>query len=533
METEARPRSRARRFTDLALIALFAVALIAPTVDHFVRDDEARGPGRELRSAASEPEPPRTVADLVAFPRRYEAYWNDSFGLRDKLLEAHSVFKVFGLGVSPDRQHVLGKDRWVFYDGAKTVDSWRGAIPLTTQQLETWRQRIERRGSALAEFGAHYVFALAPDKPGIYPEFMPERFNKLGPSRMDQLYEYLRANSAADTFDFRPALLAEKANDEPGDYVYFRLGTHWEMRGAIAAYNAFVAHLRPRFPTLREFPFSAHQRHPNDSVGDSEAVKMYLGPWLTQSQNYFGLAAPVQHRVLSETPQPSWTRVTELDDPALPRLFILHDSFAPFLDRHFAETSSHAAMVWSYEFDLDQIASHAPDLVIELVVERVLWIHDPARPTAGERRTLSERFASATRVLHVLDPAAPAIKPLRRAQVRASSDEQGPFVELAARRKLSAFELRGFEPQRAARMIARVEVDAEQEGLLTLLWRCQGDVGWVNSRKVDGRLKPGRNVLMIPLRPGEKPLERMLLTMQPRPGALRLRALELRIEAQK
>jgi hypothetical protein len=45
---------------------------------------------------------------------RFEAYFNDQFGLRRRLIHWLNVLKVAGLGVSPSAKVILGKHHWLF-----------------------------------------------------------------------------------------------------------------------------------------------------------------------------------------------------------------------------------------------------------------------------------------------------------------------------------------------------------------------------------------------------------------------------------
>src|SRR5262249_38765117 len=253
MATSTSPDVRLPRWVAWTQVVLFLAVIFAPAVDHCLRSDDDRGPGPELRRQAPRPQRPRSLTELLAFPAGYEAYWRDTFGLRDVLLRWHSALKVLLFGVAPDVSHVIGEHGWIFNDNNSLIDNWRGVIPLRKEELQAWQDRLERRRAAVASVGAHHLFAIAPDKPQIYPQYVPKQLNKVAPARMDQLSEWLRAHSQVDWFDVRPALVAERANDRPGDYVYFPLGTHWEMRGAIATYNAIADHLHPVLPGLRRY----------------------------------------------------------------------------------------------------------------------------------------------------------------------------------------------------------------------------------------------------------------------------------------
>jgi len=530
METDARVSTPTRRFWDLLLIVVFAALLVAPTIDLFVRDDVTRGPRLEKRLPAPRPELPRSSREVLSFPRGYETYWSDTFGLRDKLLRGHSALKVLALGVSPDHMHVVGKQGWIFNTNDQMIDAWRGAIAFTPEQLATWQERLERRRRAVEELGAHYLFAVVPDKPAIYPEFMPERFNRIGPTRTDQLYEHLRAHSTVDVLDLRPALLAEKVRDQPGDYVYYRLGTHWERRGALAGYNAFVEHLRPRFPTLPLLPLSEHQLLDVKGYGDSEAAAMYIADLMPQREQFYSPERDSEFKTTEPRRQGSPVLVRERDLPGLPRIVMFHDSFGGYFEKQWGLASSHMVMLHSYEFDLAYAATHKPDLVIEMVVERALVFLRPEHRTLGERHTLGERFAGSKSVLYALDPLAPSLKPLRKAVVQRASDEQGAFVSMKAASNDSAFELEGFTPHAARRLLARVVVDADHVGKVVLTWLCEGEDDWRNSRRAEHPVVAGRNELFFVLHSNQRPVRGLRLVLHPRPGAWRLHALELRVD---
>ena len=210
------------RRLDRGLLVIFLAVLAAPHVDHLVRDDAKRGPFREQRNASPRPTPARNLDELRAYPAAYQNYWNDAFGMRDVLLRGNALLKAIGFGVLPGIDHVLGKDGWIFWRGKRVLDVWRGVLPLPESDLDAWRNRLEHRRAQCAALGARYLFVVCPEKPTLYPEFLPERFTKVGPSRLDQLLEFLRGRSDVDVLDLRPTLVAAKSADQPGNATYYR-----------------------------------------------------------------------------------------------------------------------------------------------------------------------------------------------------------------------------------------------------------------------------------------------------------------------
>jgi hypothetical protein len=510
---------------DLVAVVLFVAALAAPAVDCLLRSDADRGPERENRTPAPRPETPRSFRDLMAWPAKYEAYWKDSFGLRDVLLRWHSIVKVLWLGVSPDPDHFIGKDLWIYNEISRIVDNWRGAIPLTAADLDNWQKRIERRRDAVAALGGHYLFCIVPDKPEIYPEYMPERFNKLGPSRLDQLMDHMREHSDADVFDIRPALRAERAHDAPGDYVYYELGSHWQRRGAIAGYNAIAAHLRPRFPNLQN-------RSPEDYLegasadGERSTENMYIGD-LVPVLSHFRKLRTRSARLLRELEAPRHVEY-ETGDPALPRVLIFHDSFGPVFEQEWAETSSRLVMQHSYDFDIGLVENERPDLVIEFIVQRCLVAMNPAQWTEHEAESVRSTFDRAETLATIDGRETPMLAGLVNGRLSVQSDETGPFVELRSTGGRDSFVILRNFGERPRDLVARIDIDVPSRDRLSLYYKRVSDPDWSRERRVATGVAPGRNTVYLEIPAGGGAIEGLVFQPLEHAGSCRLRSLEVR-----
>src|SRR5678816_4905717 len=81
----------------------------------------------------------------------------------------------------------------------------------------------------------------------IYPELMPASLRRLHDSyRADQFLAYMRAHSAVEILDLRPAILAAK----PHELLYHHYDTHWNDRGALIGYQQIAHALRQWFPSI-------------------------------------------------------------------------------------------------------------------------------------------------------------------------------------------------------------------------------------------------------------------------------------------
>lgn len=514
---------------DRATLFVFIAILCAPHLDHVVREDAERGPFREQRNAAARPAPVRSLTELRAYPRAYQDYWNDAFGLRDVLLHGNALLKALGFGVLPGVDHVLGKDGWIFWRGKRVLDVWRGAAPLTAQELEDWRSRLEHRRSQCAALGAKYLFVLCPEKPTLYPEYLPARFDQVGPSRLDQLLESLRGRSVVDVLDLRPTLLAAKAEDRPGNAVYYEVGTHWRARGAALGCAAILEHLKSAFPTLTPLPLSEYVAVEGDGQGDTEARALYLENEFQQLDH--ALAPRSRHAEVTRLggfPRVRTTRIA--NRPELPRAVVFHDSFGVYLELPMAEAFSGLTMVWNYIFDEDLVKREKPDVVIEMFAERTLYTLDP-RDLGSRRDPVREAFDAASDVRYRLDPNQPEnLTAMYRAKVASKAGEAGAaVVEFSGLGAPDCFVLPQFDLT-APRLLIRLDISAPEATTLAVHFKRNGDPSYDPERRVEVALDAGRNETFLEI-PEPDLVDRLIVTPSRRKGDFLFHAIEVRAAA--
>jgi hypothetical protein len=360
---------------DASLVFGFVVALCAPTIDEFVRDDAARSPAPELRKAAPPPElSPRSLKSLVRLPGAFDRHYMDTFGLRDRLLRARNRLHWFGLGVSPTRTIAKGSDGWIYTRVDRSREAWRSALPMTGAEIAQWTSALEERRAWLESLGVRHLHVVAPNKESIYPEHLPEDWRRIAPdapTRLDQLIAATRG-SAVDLLDLRPALRAARAFDRPGDEVYTRLGSHWNGNGSRAAYAAIMQRVQVHFPRARALEDAELARLYNQGRGDTWGAHLYLSDLLPQREWFLVHEGGRKHELLAQGGEASGPTRTRKPGRPGPRVLVFHDSFGPYLQEALAESFPEATFHWRSRFDRQVVLEERPELVIELYVERTL-----------------------------------------------------------------------------------------------------------------------------------------------------------------
>lgn len=368
-----------QKMENLALVLFFLAAIALPLCRQFSAREEGTET-IEARKLAALPPLRWKASSLNLFPEKFEAYFADHFGFRSTLLRLANRLKSEWFGVSSSPDAVIGKDGWLYYSGDNSFDSFRGARQLTTNELEGWRQALERRQEWAAARGVHYVFVLVPEKQTIYPEFVPARYRRLrSRTPLTQLVEYMAAKSVVDVIDLRKSLQAAKA----GEQVYYKIDTHWNGAGAYAAYRQILERLSHSSPALRPQDRSAFSFVP---TGFTEADLARIAGLSTKEDNI--RVTPLQKRSSGRQPltipgieaprkdlQPFATEVAGADQP---RAVMVHDSFAvalmPFLSEHFARiVYLRRLLLNSVSFEkaiAATVESERPQFLIEETAER-------------------------------------------------------------------------------------------------------------------------------------------------------------------
>ena len=200
---------RPAKVRDCALIACFLIAIPLPLLGRVLSLDSGFVLD-ENRTLSSRPELKRNVKDLAEYPAKFEAYFNDQFGFRKRLIHWLNFTKVAAFGVSPSPKVIFGRNGWLFY-GDVDIPYYRAVIAVA-RAARRMAKALEERQEWLADRGIPYLVVFTPLKGTIYPEYLPVVYNRIGTaSRLDQLMRHLKAHSKLTIIDLREALLDEKS----------------------------------------------------------------------------------------------------------------------------------------------------------------------------------------------------------------------------------------------------------------------------------------------------------------------------------
>jgi hypothetical protein len=309
-----------------------------------------------------------------AYPKEFEAYFNDNFGFRNYLINLGGSYrtKLFRSSMHPELVK-FGKENWLYYNRieGKIFKSYTHTNLLPKDTLELIVAKWELNKSKYEEKGAKYFLAFWPNKHTIYPEYLPKTMSaqiRDTLSRVDQILSYLKKNKSSITlFDSRPFLLEGKKEHQ----LYHKFDTHWNDYGAFLAYQSF---LNSNFDQLGIRPKSIDDFSVEWNDFEKGELIQMLG---VKNRGFFVEKAPVfklknninQIEFLSTKGYPKQTKITRNKYCGNKlKVLVFRDSYTSkliqFLSLHFYEVT----YIWGHgERYVDELK---PDIIIEGYVER-------------------------------------------------------------------------------------------------------------------------------------------------------------------
>lgn len=244
----------------------------------------------------------KLAALLHEFPSMYEAHIEHWLPLPQNYIHLNALVKIYGLGVSPNKNVAYGKNGFFFEGwGARRVEKgvtedfdniadYMGQIPFSSEELRRWKRILEERYYWLREREIDYVFVLAPTKAMVYPENLPDNLQKVekGLTRYEQLSGFLKNSSRLPFVDLLPALLAAKER-QAYPLLFYKTDFHWNFYGAFIAYQTITDQVSDIFPAysfahpqLSEFELSIDRKWAHHRFMDMVGLPL----WLHRNEHY-------------------------------------------------------------------------------------------------------------------------------------------------------------------------------------------------------------------------------------------------------
>lgn len=337
-------------------VLIFLLALLAPAAVQLF-SDRVQVSVAEKRALEPMPAWPRRWSEWSAFPGEVDRFLRDHFGLREPLATGWSLLR-YAFRYTPGV--AVGREGWLFFPQYWESKYGAAACGPLSVELRSFADRLDRLAARAAASGVPVVFAVAPDKETLYPEYMPGK--RKSASHCDLLTELMGAladKRSLRTLDLRIPLNEGKAREQ----VYFRTDSHWNDIGRWLVTRALLEAACARAsecPRLPE-PFLTTKAY----SGDLAAL--------------IGLGAVVTEQTVAvDVPGGEHAGRT---------LTVVGDSFAKSLPLFLAADASVARMSFADHgggrIDFRPLLAAKPDALLIIIVERYLYDRELLRSFAA------------------------------------------------------------------------------------------------------------------------------------------------------
>ena len=488
------------RFFSAITVALFLVFLCTPPAINLLTPDKEIST-TEKRKLASLPKLEWALDQVLAFPKEFEKYYNDHFGLRDFLVSCQQFISYKVFKVSSTSSVTVGKDDWLFFNGDAALDAYLGLIQVAKVYLETYQWVLRDRKDWLTEKGIGYVFVPVPNKESVYPEHIPWRIKQnAGISLYDQIVFYLNKHPDFSNYlDLKKIFLRQK---EDG-LLYLKTDSHWNMKGAFVAYKRIGVKIKDQHIPM-------HLLDKDDinwkTVNFSGDLATYL-----HLQNRISEIAPDINGIkpcgqsletITQNEQDTlifdkfngdsrnFVRVQECAENETSAL-VIHDSFGDFL-RPFLNRSFGTVYYVNRGFNevKDFIEAIQPDVVIDQRVERnILKALEPDR--ALENEMAGKQFHQLRHSLLQIDRNSGVTEVVSSAEVMVSSMADGLQIRSAKQFPALGFQ---YDPgNKEGSVVVQVRLSSQQNTQCLLNYTTEEESAFIPLHTLGLDVKKGYN----------------------------------------
>lgn len=352
-------------------MAAFLCACLVPSLGMLVLPEEQAAANQTLAQSPSLTTADGTLNGDVL--QEITDYTADHFALRQEMITANAALEAAVFRVSAEEKVTLGRDGWLFY--TETLDDYLRTDPLTQRQLYGAARTLALLTEYAEGRGARLVFTVAPNKASLYPEYLPYVGRPLeGEDDIDRLLPLLEQQGV----DYVDLFAAFRGQDEA---LYYRLDSHWTVRGAALAHDALLSVLD--LEGAEPF-FTGSWRAAPGHLGDLHEMLYPTGGELEDEITFnrpftFSYVRPIRsaedQRIETENPNRTGT------------LLMFRDSFGNNLYPFLAEDYGHAVFSRAMPYQMSLLDETGADTVVIELVERnlsYLAVHAPIFP-APER----------------------------------------------------------------------------------------------------------------------------------------------------
>ena len=335
--------------------------------------------------------PEFNLKKLDPFPKKMDDYYSDNFRYREDLLELNSWFMLNVLNLSPIDKIIVGKEGWFYH--SKFIHSYINKKLFTSIELDSFKTIYSDRTEWLAERGIkHYVFVV-PNKPQIYPEYLPDYVNKI--NAVSKTEQFIKAVSEIP--NLKVHYLKQEMLDAKkliGIRSFHKTDEHWNEFGGLVGLKGIINVLAEDFPNIKDVDFEKYKIDSTVSKGKSLVrvlKKRDIEEMDIKVRKKNEYKSKLNKIIKYPVPKPfRYKNVHQIfksiANADLPKALIIRDSFTNSMKRELNEYFEESCLIWDawcYELHKEMVKKEKPDIYLTIIIESnlpfILYKHPTMR----------------------------------------------------------------------------------------------------------------------------------------------------------
>ena len=300
----------------------------------------------------------------------FSDYFADHFGFRHEMITLNDQLTGAAFKTLDSSSVLLGKNGWLFYKS--TLEDYTGAKLFTARQSYAAARVLGLMQEYCKQNGVDFYFTIAPNKNSIYGSQMPARYAAASKRNVQLLKQQMEQQNVR-YIDLFEVLSNSK------EQLYYRLDSHWNMRGAQLAAQALLEELKG---CEVEFdPFVTGKKLPH--TGDLYEM-VYPAGSETEQDTAYDFTYQYDEKFHSADDITIHTKNSEADGS----VFVYRDSFGINLHPFLAQSYGSACFSRNMPYRLTAAMEEQPDvLLVELVERNLNWLLERAPELPAPERT--------------------------------------------------------------------------------------------------------------------------------------------------
>lgn len=230
------------------ILLVFLASILTPLVLTSVRAKVELISKFENKKLVPFPAPPSNWSSLTNWPTKINQFTTSQLPGRRAGIKFYAALR-YRMGANIHNRFITGREGWVFQNFEKNFSQYKGQLNFKPKVVSAFADGVAAHQAFFEEeMGTPFIFCMTPDKHFLYSEYFPAYMDRYqGAYTNKKTCEEALKNRGINYLEIPGKM---KANKNPDELFFQKLGGHWNTIGAYTAYQEMMQAVAKYFPSL-------------------------------------------------------------------------------------------------------------------------------------------------------------------------------------------------------------------------------------------------------------------------------------------